>query len=395
MPGLIDSHVHINEPGRTHWEGFETATRSAISGGITTLIDMPLNSTPVTVNMAAFQEKLKASNGNLYTNCGFWGGFVPGSLAGLAELLESGVMGIKVFMIDSGLDDFQAVTKKDLRQAMSLLKNTDLPLLAHAEISRPLPYSNPLEINPYSYQAHLKSRPDDWEYAAIEMLVELCREFNTKVHVVHLSSATALSLLLKARQELPITVETCPHYLFFASEEIPDKHPEFKCTPPIRAKDNRELLWKALAQQTIDFVVTDHSPSTPEMKCLSSGNLAKAWGGISSLQFLLPVVWTCGQSRGQSIQFISKILSENCARFLGLANSKGKIAIGYDADLVIWNPEEEFELQKDSIHFRHPITPYIGHKLKGVVNMTFVNGHLVFNNNEIAPEPRGVVLLRK
>jgi allantoinase len=394
MPGIIDSHVHINEPGRTHWEGFLTASQAAAAGGITTLVDMPLNSSPVTVNVAAFRKKLQAAEGKLYVNCGFWGGYVPGSLSSLTELTDSGVLGIKVFLTDSGLDEFQGVTKKDLQEAMSLMKNYDLPLLAHAEIDAPLAYANPLDSNPFSYQAHLKSRPDSWEYSAIEMLIGLCEDFGTRVHIVHLSSASALELLSRAREHLPVSVETCPHYLFFSSEKIPDNRPEYKCAPPIRNRSNNDKLMQALVNGTIDFVVTDHSPAPPEMKFLETGNLQKAWGGISSLQFLLPVVWTCCLQRGQSLQFVSKILGENTADFLGMGNSKGKIAPGYDADLVIWQPEAEFEVNPELIRYKHPITPYLGQTLKGVVNYTFVNGHMVYDNHTIDPIPRGNILLK-
>jgi allantoinase len=393
MPGVIDCHVHINEPGRTHWEGFQTATQAAVAGGVTTLVDMPLNTSPVTISGNALQQKIESSEGKLYVNCGFWGGYIPGSDQGLMELLEAGVLGIKVFMTDSGLDEFPPVGKKDLELAMTRMTTYAVPLLAHAEIDMPLPYADPFEKDTSSYRAHLRSRPDNWELAAIEMLIEICERTGTATHVVHLSTASALDLLKEAKRNLPITVETCPHYLYFSSEEIPDGRPEFKCAPPIRDRKNNHDLWQAVVDGTIDFIASDHSPAPPSMKYLKTGNLKKAWGGISSLQFLLPIVWTCCQRNDQSLQFASKILSEKAATFLSVDGKKGKIAPGYDADLVIWDPEAEFQVTSDMIKFKHPLTAYLGETLKGVVRKTFVNGYLVYDQDKIDPIPRGKVIL--
>ena len=393
MPGVIDPHVHINEPGRTDWEGFETATKSAAAGGTTTLVDMPLNSSPVTTNFSAFQEKIAAAKGQTYVNCGFWGGFVPGSETGLIELLSSGVLGFKVFLTDSGLDEFQAVDKKSLLKAMEIMSGHGLPLLAHAELASPLPYPDPFIHNIHSYQAHLKSRPAAWELQAIDLLIALCAQTGTATHVVHLATADAIDSLKKARKNLPITVETCPHYLYFSSDEIPDNRPEFKCAPPIRNKDNNLQLWKALENGHIDFVATDHSPAPAALKCLNTGNLQKAWGGISSLQFLLPAIWTKCRQQGRSFDFLVKILCENAATFIGQSR-KGKILSGYDADLVIWDPEASFTVKKEAIHYKHKISPYIGESLLGVVHMTYVNGELVYHQGEFSPAPSGNILLK-
>ena len=392
MPGVIDPHVHINEPGRTNWEGFESATKAAAAGGTTTLVDMPLNSSPVTTNVSALQQKLAAANGQIYVNCGFWGGFVPDSITELEELLSSGVLGIKVFMTDSGLDDFQAVDKKSLLAAMQIMNRYQLPLLAHAEIASPLPYPDPFTDNHHSYQAHLRSRPASWELDAIEMLITLCEQTGTPTHVVHLATAKAIESLKEARRNLPITVETCPHYLYFSSDDIPDGRPEFKCTPPIRSRDNNSVLWQALEAGHIDFVATDHSPAPPELKCLDSGDLRNAWGGISSIQFLLPTIWTKCLQQGKSFDFLVKILCENAASFIG-QTSKGKILPGYDADLVIWDPDTPFTVTPETIHYRHKISPYMGESLMGVVHMTYVNGQQVYHKGQFSPTPAGDILL--
>ena len=393
MPGVIDPHVHINEPGRTDWEGFETATKSAAAGGTTTLVDMPLNSSPVTINLSAYQEKLAAAKGKTYVNCGFWGGFVPGSDTGLTELLSAGVLGIKVFLTDSGLDEFQAVDKKSLLKAMQIMSGHSLPLLAHAELASPLPYPDLFIHNIQSYQAHLKSRPAAWELQAIDLLIALCAQTGTTTHIVHLATADAIESLQKARNNLPITVETCPHYLYFSSDEIPDGRPEFKCTPPIRNKQNNGQLWRALENGDIDFVATDHSPAPPALKCFDTGDLQKAWGGISSLQFLLPVIWTKCQQQGKSFDFLVKVLCENAADFIG-QSKKGRILPGYDADLVIWDPESTFTVTREAIHYQHKISPYIGESLLGVVHMTYVNGQLAYRQGQFGTNPPGKILMK-
>lgn len=396
MPGLIDPHVHINEPGRTHWEGFNTATRAAAAGGVTTLVDMPLNSSPVTTSAHALELKVQAAQGQLYADTGFWGGLIPGSLSDLNPLLEHGALGIKVFLIHSGIPEFPEVTESDLREALPLLKAWGRPLLVHAEMAQPLAPKDGeiVNHNPGSYQTYLNSRPHNWETEAITLLVKLAQEYQCPIHIVHLSSALSLPILAKAREYAAVTVETCPHYFFFDSEHIPDGRPEYKCAPPIRDGKNNRQLWQALVAGNIDFVASDHSPAPPEMKALDSGNLQKAWGGISSLQFLLPLVWTYGQKQGLSIFRLSQLVSSSAAKFIGLEKRKGKLAPGFDADLVIWDPEEEFVVTPEIIQFRHPVSPYINCKLKGVVKRTYLRGNLVYCEGKICGDPLGEVILK-
>ena len=395
MPGIIDSHVHINEPGRTEWEGFETITKAAIAGGITTLVDMPLNSSPVTISAKTLQEKIKAAQGKLYCNCGFWGGIVPDNLDKLEELIEAGVLGIKAFLTHSGIDDFPNVTIPDLKIGMPIFAKYNIPLLAHCEIDEIHPGIKAFENNPSSYKAFLASRPKIWEDNAIALMIRLCEEFNCRVHIVHLSSADSIEQIKTAKAKgLPLTVETCPHYLYFCAEEIPDSTTLFKCTPPIRERENNEKLWNAIKDGTIDFVVTDHSPATPELKKIDSGNLKQAWGGISSIQFSLPIIWTAAKKRGFTIDQIAKLMSSNVADFIGYGKTKGKIKKGYDADIVVWDPEQKFTVEKTKIHYRHKITPYLGQKLNGMVKQTYVKGKKVYENGNFISLPQGEILLR-
>jgi allantoinase len=396
MPGLIDSHVHINEPGRTDWEGFDTATKAAAAGGITSLIEMPLNSDPLTINKNAFEEKLKSAEGKLHVNCGFWGGIVPDNIDELDELIQNGVFGIKAFLINSGIDDFPEVNEADLRKALPILKEHHVPLLVHAELASAHSDQKELDLNPTSYQAYLKSRPKYWEDQAIGLLIKLCREFETAIHIVHLSSSNSIEILEWDKIEgLAITVETCPHYLFFDAEDIEDGRTEFKCAPPIRERKNNEKLWKALSEGLFSFIVSDHSPAIPEIKEMESGNLKDAWGGIAGLQFSLPAFWTRAKERGFTIFGLSKLMSTNVAKFLNIEDRKGKIAIGYDADLTIWDPEASFEVRKDIIHFKHKISPYLGYNLLGLVQKTYVAGHKVYDNGSFFELSKGKVLRRK
>ena len=395
MPGLIDSHVHINEPGRTEWEGFNTATQAAAAGGITTLIDMPLNSSPVTTNTKALALKIESAKKALHVNCGFYGGIIPGNFSDLESLMQAGVFGIKAFLTHSGIDEFPNVTEQHLRQAMPILKKHNMPLLVHAELDEPHSDQIFLEQNPINYFAYLKSRPKSWEDKAINLMIDLCKGFNTPVHIVHLSSSNSINPLKQAiASGLPISTETCPHYLFFNAEGIPDGGTQYKCAPPIREKENNEQLWDALRQEVISFIVTDHSPAPPEIKELQSGDFKKAWGGIAGLQFSLPVVWTKAKEKGFTMEDISNLMSRNIARFLEL-EKKGKIAEGCDADLVIWNPEKEFVVTRDSIEHRHKITPYEGLLLSGVVERTYVGGHNVFENGKFNLLNKGKVITRK
>ncbi len=393
MPGLIDCHVHINEPGRTAWEGFETATKAAAAGGITTLIEMPLNASPVTTTASNFEIKQAAAKGKLNVNCGFWGGVVPDNLNELDTLLKSGVYGLKAFLTHSGIDDFPNTTAEQLRKALLILKKYDMPLLVHCELDAPNMDAHLLEENPKNYHAYLKSRPKSWENNAVQLMIDLCRETRARVHLVHISSAEALPLIVAAKREgLPLTAETCPHYLFFNAEQIPDGATEFKCAPPIREKENNEKLWSALKDGTLDFVVTDHSPAPPNLKEIESGNFKKAWGGIAGLQFSLPAMWTGMKHRGFSIQELSNLMSENVANFMKMNSHKGKIEKGYDADLVIWNPNKKFKIKTEQIQHRHKITPYAGLELYGQVEQTFVNGIKVFDHENFIHLNQGKLL---
>ncbi len=387
MPGVIDAHVHINEPGRTDWEGFETATRAAAAGGVTTLVDMPLNSTPVTSTLAAFAQKLAAAAGRLWVDCGFYAGLVPENSRTILPLLRAGVLGGKAFLIHSGIDDFPNVTEADLRDAMPMLANEGMPLLVHAELQKD---QATWRDDPRSYPAYLASRPKSWENDAITLMAKLCREYHCRVHIVHLSSAEAIPLLQQAREEgLPITVETCPHYLFFSAEEIAEGDTRFKCAPPIREHENRERLWQALQAGVIDFIASDHSPCPPELKLLEAGDFQRAWGGIASLQFMLPVVWTAARARGFSLLEMARWLSHGPATFLVWHGQKGVIAAGFDADFVIWNPESSFKVTADMIHHRHKVTPYAGRQLHGIVEMTFLHGRKIYESGRFVAGPSG------
>ena len=376
MPGLIDTHVHVNEPGRTEWEGFQTATRAAAAGGITTIVDMPLNSIPATTDLPALQKKSEAARGHCSIDYGFWGGVVPQNSSQLQPMIEAGVMGFKAFLIDSGVDEFPMVTEEELRVAMPILARNSVPLLVHAEVCAQA--SGESTANPRSYQAYLQSRPRQWETDAIRMMIRLSRETGCWVHIVHLSAADALADLKRARSEgVKITVETCPHYLFFASENIPDGATQYKCAPPIRERENRESLWQALQDGAIDFVVSDHSPCLPQLKQLGTGSFERAWGGISGLQFGLAVVWTQMRERRLTLGQLADWMSARTAKFLGLQDRKGAIVIGYDADLVVWNPDRSFVLEPSMIRHRHALTPYQGSRLFGVVEKTFLRGQLI------------------
>lgn len=395
MPGLIDSHVHINEPGRTEWEGFETMTKAAIAGGITTLVDMPLNSSPVTIDAKTFNDKIAVTKDKLYCNCGFWGGIVPANADKLEELVDCGVLGIKAFLTHSGIDEFPNVTLEDLKKGLATLAKYQIPMLAHAEIDEMHEGIPAFEKNPTNYMSYLNSRPKIWEDKAVEMMISLCEEYKTPVHIVHLSSADSLPQLKAARSKgLPVSVETCPQYLYFCAEEIPNANTLFKCAPPIRERENNEKLWNALKDGLIDFVVTDHSPATPDLKKIDSGNLKEAWGGIASIQFSLPVVWTAAKKRNFAVEKIADLMSKNVAKFIGFEKTKGQLKVGYDADIVVWDPEMSFTVKAADIHYRHKISPYVGEELKGVIKQTYIGGKKVFENGKFLSLPQGKILLR-
>ncbi len=415
MPGLVDTHVHLNEPGRTNWEGFATATRAAAAGGITTVIDMPLNSIPPTTTLQGFETKLEAARGQCQVDVGFWGGVVPGNSGELAALFKHGVVGFKCFLIHSGVDEFPNVTEDDLRAAMPELTRLNAVLIVHAEVPGPIsrtgipacptdsesdencvgPISADKNVVPTKYQTFLASRPRAAEDEAVELMIRLGREFGTRIHIVHHSSADSLPTLREAKAAgVRITAETCPHYLTFAAEDISDGATEFKCCPPIRERENREQLWQALANKTIDMIVSDHSPCPPEMKLPETGDFLAAWGGISSLQLRLPIVWTEANRRGFSMHDVTRWLCSAPAQLVGLSNRKGLIKIGYDADFVIWNPEKEFTVEGQALHHRHKLTPYQGFKLKGTVEKTFLRGRKIYDSGEFTDEPHGIFLTK-
>lgn len=398
MPGLVDSHVHINEPGRTEWEGFETATRAAAAGGVTTIVDMPLNCIPATTTLDGLNAKLAAVPGKLSVDTAFWGGLVPGNTSELEKLWTAGIVGFKCFLIHSGVDEFPNVTESDLREAMPELARLGAMLIVHAEVPGPIENAccqtgddgQPVR----SYESFLRSRPRAAENEAVELMLRLGRETGCRIHIVHHSSADALEILRAAKASgALLTIETCPHYLHFVAEDIRDGATEFKCCPPIRERENREQLWQALRDGTIDMVVSDHSPCPPEMKVREEGDFMKAWGGISSLQLRLPVMWTESSARGFDLNQLSEWLCAAPARQAGLAQ-KGSISVGRDGDIVIWNPEREFRVAPEMIQHRHKLTPYAGETLRGTVEKTFLRGQMVYDGGAFARHPSGEILLR-
>jgi allantoinase len=394
MPGAIDAHVHVNEPGRTEWEGFDTATRAAAAGGVTTIVDMPLNASPVTTTAKALEEKRASAVGKLHVNCGFYGGLVPGNLHELEDLIKGGVLGVKAFLTHSGIDEFPQVGEMELDAAMPLLAKYDLPLLAHCEWSDDL-HKKELSSHPASYRAFLDSRPKEWENKAVQLMIDLCRKHRCKTHIVHVSSADALQLIRKAKEEgMPLTAETCPHYIYFHAEAIPDGNTLFKCAPPIRDKENNERLKKALNDGTLDFIASDHSPAPPSMKEIQSGNLQKAWGGIAGLQFLLSAAWTALMDQMNIEKFIP-LVTGHPARFLNIHHKKGFIEEGADADLVVWDPEQSFAVKEDAILHKHKISPYVSRVLFGKIHRTYVNGELVFSEGRNIQEGRGKEILKE
>ena len=395
MPGLVDTHVHVNEPGRTEWEGYASATRAAAAGGITTLVDMPLNCIPVTTSLAAFEIKLQALVGKLHIDCGFYGGLVPGNQGELAPMAKRGVLGFKAFMVHSGIDDFPEVTSSDLDRGMAEIARLNVPLLVHAELEAPLAQALPLSTYPEPYSRFLASRPHQWEDQAVQMLIEKSGHSRCRVHVVHLSSADAVPYLSAARRAgVPISAETCPHYLTFAAEDIRDGDTRFKCAPPIRERANQDRLWRSLQDQEIDFVVSDHSPCAPHLKLMERGDFDAAWGGIAGLQFGFSSVWTGARNRGVPLTQLASWMSERPAALVGLKGRKGVIAAGADADLAVIDPDKHQVIIPERIHHRHKVTPYEGRDMYGVVEATFVRGALVYERGVFPGEPLGRPVLR-
>lgn len=389
-PGLVDTHVHVNEPGRTEWEGFATASMSAAAGGVTTLVDMPLNSSPVTTSVAALEAKRNAAAGKCWVDVGLYGGLIPGNSNSIGPLLEAGVLGIKAFLCHSGIDEFPNATLCDLEAAAPVLVDFNRPLLVHAELSTPSPSHAP---SARRYQDYLVTRPPQWESNAIEMLVAFCRATRCPVHIVHLANGDAIGTLEAAKQDgLPMTVETCSHYLYFSPDDVPDGGTQFKCAPPIREARHRELLWGALKRGAIDSIGSDHSPCPPAMKNLASGDFMQAWGGIASLELTLPVVWSGAAQRGVGVQQVFEWLSTNPARLVRIADRKGQIAIGRDADLVIWNPDVRWTVRAQQLYQRHKLTPYDGQNLRGKVCRTYLRGNLIYQDGELVANPLGQLL---
>ena len=393
MPGVIDPHVHINEPGRTDWEGFDTATRAAAAGGLTMLVDMPLNSSPVTTTGAAFDRKREAAEGQLHCDCGFWGGVVPGNENEIEALVGRGVLGFKAFLTHSGIDEFPNVTEADLRKVMPVIAAHGLPLLVHCELEG-RGGEGARSGDARSYREYLISRPAQWEVDAIELMIRLCEQYGCRTHIVHLSSAAAIGAIRQGKERgLPLTVETAPHYLYFSAEDIGDGETYFKCAPPIRDRENNAALWEALREGVIDFVATDHSPAPPAMKEPEGGDLTRAWGGISSLQLSLSVVWTAARQRGFEAEDLGQWMCALPALLVGEDGRRGKIARGYSADLVIWDPAGSFRVEREGLLHRHKGTPYLGEELSGVVEQTWLRGEKIFDRADGVRLNRGRVVI--
>jgi allantoinase len=408
-PGIVDTHVHVNEPGRTGWEGFDTATRAAAAGGVTTIVDMPLNSVPATTTAKALRVKRDAAQSQCHIDVAFWGGVVPGNAGELDGLVDAGVRGFKCFLVASGVDEFPAVDEGDLRAALPVLARRGVPLLVHAESpglisdlgmrnADAIANSNPQSAvrNPLSYATYLASRPASAEVEAIRLMIRLAGEYRTRIHIVHVSSAEGVHAIAAAKAAwVPVTAETCPHYLTFAAEEIPDAATEFKCAPPIREASHRDALWDGLGSGALDMIATDHSPCSPELKRSGGvGDFIRAWGGISSLQLTLPATYTAlkaqlsklsaERSESSPLSWLARWMSAVPASLAGLGGRKGQIAPGFDADLVVWDPDVTFVVDPVQLRHRHKLTPYAGRTLAGAVLTTFVRGERVWDKNRLA-----------
>lgn len=402
LPGLVDTHVHINEPGRTGWEGFATATRAAAAGGVTTLLDMPLNSIPATTTEAALRAKRESAHGQCHVDVGFIGGVVPGNRADLRGLHDAGVFSFKCFLVPSGVEEFEHVSAGDLERALPILADAGTTLMVHAELPDPIERAlRALTGDPRSYATYLASRPPLAETSAIELLIALAEPHGARVHVVHVSAAESIPLLSSAkRRGVPITAETCPHYLVFASDEIPDGATQFKCAPPIRDRATRDALWRALERGTLDCVVSDHSPAPSALKLCapstppaSAGDFVRAWGGIASLELTLAAVWTSMRERGLDVARLAQWMGHAPARLFGLAR-KGRLAPGYDADIAMVDLDTPFTVDASTLHQRHPVTPYARRTLAGRVAATYLRGELVYADGRHHGPARGQLLRR-
>lgn len=391
-PGLVDSHVHVNEPGRTDWEGFDTATRAAAAGGVTTIVDMPLNSVPATIDVAALDAKRRAADGRCHVDVAFWGGIVPGNEGEIPGLVAAGVRGFKAFLVPSGVAEFACVAEADLRRALPVLAQTagkNRPLLVHAEHPALI---EPLESATREYAAYLRTRPATAEASAVDLIAMLTHEYDVATHIVHLSSAGAVKIVESARRKgLTMSAETCPHYLTFAAPEIPDGATPFKCAPPIRSASDRDALWDALRRGTCSLVASDHSPAPASMKALDTGDFAAAWGGIASLELSLSAAWTGARARGFVPADLARWMSEGPARLAGLSQ-KGAIVEGHDADLVIWDPDRSTRIDAVRLEQRHKTTPYEGRVLFGAVRETWLRGRRIWHEDRLLQERSGVLL---
>lgn len=382
LPGLVDTHVHINEPGRTEWEGFRTATRAAAAGGYTLLVDMPLNCLPPTTSVESLVAKRDAAEGQCLVDWAAWGGVVTGNQNDLLPLAQAGVPGFKCFLLYPGCEGFTMVDREQLKAALPGVAASGLPLLVHAELAGPIEAATAaLQQQDWTrYATYLASRPDEAELEAIQLLLTMCRQYRFQLHIVHLSTATALPMLAAARAEgLPVTVETCPHYLYFAAEEIPDRATLHKCAPPIRSAANRELLWQALAAGQIDLIATDHSPCPAAMKGLAEGRWDRAWGGIASLSLALSIVHTGARRRGHTLDDVVQWLAAAPARLAGMQGVAGALLPGREATFVLFHPEETYTVAAEDLHFKHPISPYVGQTLTGRVQATYLRGQAVYS----------------
>jgi len=391
LPGLVDTHVHVNEPGRTDWEGFATATRAAAAGGVTTICDMPLNSLPPTISVPALEEKRAAATGKCWVDVAFWGGAVPGNEASLLPLHEAGVIGFKCFLLDSGVPEFAPLEPAGLRSVLGALAAVDALLIAHAEDAAEIS-----EAAGRDFGSFVASRPPAAERRAIEQVIAGAAATGGRAHIVHLSAAECVAMIASARAAgTRLSAETCPHYLFFASEQVPDGATEFKCCPPIRDAANREALWRGLESGDIDCVVSDHSPCPPELKSFGSGDFGTAWGGIASLQLTLSAVWTVARRRGRTLDDVARWMATAPAALAGLP-AKGRIALGHDADLVAFDPDQAFVVDARRLLHRHPVTPYAGQTLSGRVRQAWLRGSALLGAESGAPdgEPVGRLLSR-